>query len=273
MSFYTGLSLLSKKALPPGFPKRGEFHALQSREALRVLGLLDRPEDPGEPSLSGREGERPFFADRHGDFNISHSERLIAVSYLAASSRFQGPLLRTGCDAQWVNPQGNHRRVSRRYFHPPEQRYIAAGAGIQEEMRRFYRLWVLKECFLKTLGWPVFAMKGAPVFSLDEEAPVFRRPGRARETGDAPGEPEAAGGLSGDWPPLWFYLYELANPAGEEYALAVSRETPAGGPEGGGPEARREPELRWFSQETLVLRSMAEIKAAERPVKTVKPRI
>jgi hypothetical protein len=55
---------------------------------------------------------------------------------------------------------------------PGERDYIAAGriaiSYSREAIKRFYHLWVLKECFLKTRGFSVFDMPKAPVFASGE---------------------------------------------------------------------------------------------------------
>jgi hypothetical protein len=63
--------------------------------------------------------------------------------------------------------------------------------------------------------------------------------------------------------PVSFNLYELSGSAGELYILATALE---------GTEIEQ-PEIRWFSQDSLVCRSIAKIKAAPNPAETVSPKI
>jgi len=68
--------------------------------------------------------------------------------------------------------------------------------------------------------------------------------------------------VSGSFP-LSFSLYELTGNAGERYILATVIE---------GTEAEQ-PEIRWFSQETLSCKSIAKTNAAPSPAETVRPKI
>ena len=228
--FYVGLSRVSNPGL---------LHAA----GRQVLALLHEGCFPGEGTAeigTGPDG-RPFFTAGNADFSISHSRSMAAVAYSTA------PPLRTGCDIQYVKPLKNMAEIARIQFSPEEQAYIAAASGT-EQLDRFYRIWVLKECFLKARGLSVFAMGTAPSFATAE-------------------------GLSAAVKvPLHFFLYELGgnafkeNGGADRYLLAAARES--GGPYG----LPLPPEFRWFS-ETLPLRSLAAIKAVHRPVNTVRPKI
>jgi hypothetical protein len=239
MSFYLGLSLLSNKASPSG----RDLHA----EGRRILGLLDR----GSSGIIETEpGGRPRFTDGRADFSVSHSAAVAAVSFSAKQGA--GQVLRTGCDVQRMDDPrrraGTRTAVGARFFHPPEQEYIAAGAADAEKAVRFYYLWALKECFLKMYGRSVFDMAQTPVFLLGRDPPAYR----------AEGGPET--------PPVTFYLYELEHARYGRYALAVSREFPPAVPPCGGPG------VYWFSGEKLPLKTIAEINAAVSPVNTVSPK-
>ncbi|MFP3042904.1 4'-phosphopantetheinyl transferase superfamily protein [Treponema primitia] len=183
MAFYLGLSLLSNT-------KR----ELQSREARRILGLLSGRElDP--ESIGQETGGRPYFTDRPGDFNISHSNRAVAVSLVSQR--------RIGCDIQYINPRQDHLGVAKKFFFPRELEYIAAAADTAERARRFCSLWVLKESFLKLRGLSVFNMLKTPEFVIDDPNP----PGQA---------------------PLEFRLWQFGKTEGEQYMLALAREKAPG---------------------------------------------
>jgi hypothetical protein len=141
--FYLGLSLLPKTV--------SGGYAFQHAEGLRVLGLLDGKEPLLETDPSGR----PRFGDRHADFSISHSRRMVAVAYSADS-------VRTGCDIQYAHPRKNHDKTAARLFSPEELRYLLEASGAREKRLRFCRLWALRECFLKAHGLSVFNMKKIP---------------------------------------------------------------------------------------------------------------
>jgi hypothetical protein len=168
---------------------------------------------------------------------------MVAVSY----SPF-----RTGSDIEYVNTAKVRGNTAVYAFSPDERDYIAAGGSAapdkrlgegaysdsREKIKRFYRIWVLKECFLKTRGLSVFDMPKAPVFASADG--LFK-------TIDIP---------------FSFYLYELGDDSVGRYTLAVSQESGPCGP----------PLIRWFS-DPLPLRNIAEIKAVLRPVNTESPKI
>jgi hypothetical protein len=151
---------------------------------------------------------------------------------------------RVGCDVQYLAPGKSFVGISRRFFHAGEQAYIEEDAVAQ--MRNFYRIWVLKEAWLKLHGLSVFDMAKTPAFSI--------------------GGPQDGADKSG----LVFFLYELSPPAsscGESYVLAAARQrvSSSGGEAG--------PAIRWFSDATLTLNRVENIYAAQSPENTVMPKI
>jgi hypothetical protein len=192
-----------------------------------------------EVSLIREPRGRPYFTDRCGDFSISHSRRLAAVSLIPGGG------YRTGCDIEYMNPRRDFPGISRRFFHPAEQDYIAAAEDREEMRRRFYAFWVLKESFLKLRGLSVADIGRTPVFSLNAPALIPRDIAAA------------------------FFLGELGGNGGERYMAAAALEAwPAG--ERSGPFPR--PTFRWFSEEVLPLNSITEIKAELGPAKTTGPK-
>jgi len=75
---------------------------------------------------------------------------------------------------------------------------------------------------------------------------------------DMGGAPSFISGAS----PLSFSLYELTGNAGEHYILAAAIKG-----------TEEQPEIRWFSQDSLDCKSMAKINAAPSPAETVRPKI
>jgi hypothetical protein len=149
---------------------------------------------------------------------------------------------RVGCDVQYLAPGKSFVGISRRFFHVGEQAYIAADPAAQA--RNFYRIWVLKEAWLKLYGLSVFDMAKAPAFSI----------------GDDPG------GIDKD--ELVYYLYELSPAASSgdaSYMLAVARQRVF--------SSDGEPEIRWFSDDVLTLNKVENVYAAQSPENTVMPKI
>lgn len=74
-------------------------------------------------------------------FNLSHSGRYV----MCAFSDKRGE--EVGCDLEVI--QEYKDRVARRFYCPEEYAYIIERDKEEERAERFYRLWVLKESFLK----------------------------------------------------------------------------------------------------------------------------
>ncbi|MDR0455825.1 MAG: 4'-phosphopantetheinyl transferase superfamily protein [Treponema sp.] len=214
--------------------QKAEHKKRLSAEARCMLSQFE-----GRPVLAddiAREtGGRPFFPDSDTDFSISHSGSLAAVSLV------KGKNLRTGCDVELVRPRSRAREIAEEFFSAPERDYIESQGRFDEA--RFYGIWTLKECFLKLRGLPVFDMAGAPSFICS-----------------CGGQFAFGAAVSS---PLSFNLYELSGNAGGRYMLAAAFEG-----------TENEPvEIRWFSQESLACKSIANIKAAINPAETVSPKI
>jgi hypothetical protein len=238
MSYYINLSILSNNL--NNQHKRIEYRKLLSAEARRILSLCEgRP--IGEDDIDRDAAGRPFFSalnvqSRDTDFSISHSGIFAAVSLV------RGKNLRTGCDVELVRPRPRAGEIAQEFFSAPERAYIESGGSF--DGARFYQIWTLKECFLKLRGLSVLDMAGAPSFVSGEDQCRF------------------AFGASVS-SPLSFNLYELSGGAGGMYMLAAAVE---------GTEAEQ-PEIRWFSQDSLACKSIAKIKAAPSPAETVSPKI
>jgi len=157
---------------------------------------------------------------------------------LAVVSVIREKNLRTGCDVELVRPRSKAKEISETFFSAGEKEYIEAQGRF--DGTRFYQIWTLKECFLKLNGLSVFDMKSAPSFISGKDSFSF-------------------GGIVSS--PLSFNLFELTGGT-ELYILATAI---------AGTEVQ--PEIRWFSQESLACKSMAKIKAAPSPAETVSPKI
>jgi hypothetical protein len=227
-SFYIGLSWMSSTA---------EGRKGAGAEGRRMISLLDT-----NPSPFVREpGGRPYFSDFHADFNLSHSRNMVAAALLPSH---EGTPCRIGCDIQYLDPGKSCVEISRRFFHAAEQVYIEADPSAQ--IRHFYRIWVLKEAWLKLHGFSVFEMTKAPAFSVG-------------------GVTQTAADKNG----LVYFLYELSSPdRAESYMLAAVRQRIASSA-----DEESEPEIRWFSDTALALNRVENIYAAQSPENTVMPNI
>jgi phosphopantetheinyl transferase (holo-ACP synthase) len=236
--FYIGLSLLSNKT-----PEFRAGNRLLHAEGRRILGELSGCSI--EEDIALEKGGRPYFADGRGDFSISHSASAAAVSWIPAET---GTPLRTGCDIQYMRPIKSLGHIAESCFSPSEREYIFSEES--GSMKRFYEIWVLKECYLKLLGLSLFDMPGLPSFISGNNFSFTPT--------------ETLRGV-----PLVFYLYELGDPEQGVYMLAAALESPR---IPGEAHEDLPPVIRWYSQGSLPERSIAAIKAAVRPAKTVSPK-
>jgi phosphopantetheinyl transferase len=244
--FYIGLSRIS------GLPAQtaAEGRKRRSAEGLRILSLLDA-DSGGQREILYEPGGRPYFPDPNVDFSISHSRNMAAAAFQMRNEKLTmsnvKPLSvapgRVGCDIQYCNSGKSCVEISRRFFHAGEQTYIENAGTAQ--VRNFYRIWVLKEAWLKLHGLSVFDMIKAPAFTI----------GGDHQTVTEKNE-------------LSFFLYELSSPDFQEsYMLAAARQRVSSS----GGEA--EPEIRRFSDTALTLNRVENIYAAQRPENTVMPNI
>jgi hypothetical protein len=192
----------------------------------------DRPFDE-ENIKKGKQG-RPFFPCRDADFNISHSGNMAAVSFV------KGKSLLTGCDVELIRPRQWAKKIAEDYFSAPEMDFIFS---TENDEARFFMIWTLKECYLKLKGISVFEMKKAPSFICNDDS------GGAFTFGAAVSST------------LSFSLYELSG-CSERYILASSIEVEDFADSRAFGVVDSLPEIKWFSQTSLVCKSIAKIKAA-----------
>jgi len=219
MPFYIGLSCMSSTLFSTADRRRES-----SAEGRRILSLLDEQimgKTISDQFFSYEPGGRPYFTDHHADFSISHSRNMAAVAFFPSLERTP---CRIGCDIQYVDPHKSCVEISRRFFHASEQAYIEQEG--EERIRNFYRIWVLKEAWLKLHGFSVFEIAKTPAFSI--------------------------GGKHKNNP--FFFLYELSSPSTQElYMLAAACQQDFF------PGEETEPEFRWFSGTTLTLNRVENI--------------
>ncbi len=109
--------------------------------ALLTEALRRNGEDA--PRFAFGENGKPFL-ENNGDlfFNLSHSGNTVMC---AVSSR---PV---GCDTEAVRPRS--LEVARRFFAHAELSFIERGRTDEERLASFYRIWTLKESFVKATGY------------------------------------------------------------------------------------------------------------------------
>jgi len=122
--------------------KRREY--LAGRSAMRrVLGPLIDVEPRDVPIEDGAHGKPEVGGHDGVHVNLSHSgdRALLAVSR-------RGPI---GVDIEAARPGRPFRRLARRFFAPAEYDWLD-GLAAGEVADGFYRLWTLKEAYLKAIG-------------------------------------------------------------------------------------------------------------------------
>ena len=215
MSYYLGLSFFASNSHNQQKENRRKF---LSAEARRVLSeLAERP--LAQDDIARDEQGRPFFPENDGaDFSISHSGALAAVSLVRGSKP------RTGCDVELVRPRAKMPEIAEKYFCAPERDYIFPRGCL--DAQRFFRIWTLKECFIKLRGLSVFDMAAIPSFVNDGDFVL-----------------DEASSFS-------FFQYELRS-AAECYILTTAI------------EGKEEPEIRWFSSDSLECTCIVKINPAK----------
>lgn len=121
---------------------------LKDRQRSLAAGLLLKAACK-EYGISGAESDisidslgKPRFL-KYPDifFNLSHSKNR-AVCIISDRN--------CGCDVEYIRPEGI--KVAKRFFAPQETALIESCSSLREKSETFYRLWTLKESFIKTTG-------------------------------------------------------------------------------------------------------------------------
>lgn len=86
---------------------------------------------------------KPYFKDRKKPyFNLSHSGRWVVIAWGDA------PL---GIDVEQIRMDGGKEAVARQFYRSDEQAYVFSADG-ENRAKRFFRIWTMKESYLKYLG-------------------------------------------------------------------------------------------------------------------------
>ena len=146
-----------KKAMSFKFPK-GQMQSLGVglllQLACKEAGIVGADEH-----VAYGENGKPFlekFPEVH--FNLSHSgERVMGVI-----SPFE-----VGCDVEII--KGDRGRLAERFFKPEEASWIKHFDSLEEQSEAFYRLWTLKECYMKVTGRGLSLMPDAFALHLGDD--------------------------------------------------------------------------------------------------------
>ena len=145
-----------KKAMSFKFDK-GKMQSLGVGLLLQ-LACKEAGFDGADEHIAYGENGKPFlvdFPDVH--FNLSHSgERVMAVI-----SPFE-----VGCDVEII--KGDRGRLAERFFKPEESAWIKHFETLEAQSEAFYRLWTLKECYMKVTGRGLSLMPDMFALNVDE---------------------------------------------------------------------------------------------------------
>ncbi|MDA8019285.1 MAG: 4'-phosphopantetheinyl transferase superfamily protein [Thermoanaerobaculia bacterium] len=114
---------------------------------LRVVlaGYLQRA--PEALHFAAASGGKPFLERESNDadlrFNLSHSSDLALLAVTLGRE--------VGIDVERLNPKAETTRLARRFF-APEERDALEHSGSDQHVADFFRVWTLKEAYLKAVG-------------------------------------------------------------------------------------------------------------------------
>jgi len=138
--------------------------AVLLRKALEQNGVYEyeiKSEENGKPYLIGEETIK---------FNLSHSEERV-MCVLSDQE--------TGCDVEKI--RDTDYKVAKHFFAPEEWDMLerAAAQGQEEKQKMFFRLWTLKESFIKAIGLGMgLSMKDFHFFIQDKDVHVYQNVSR-----------------------------------------------------------------------------------------------
>jgi 4'-phosphopantetheinyl transferase len=111
--------------------------------ALRVLLARALGRTPADLRFERSSLGKPYVADTGIHFNLSHSGRYALIGMCHGSE--------IGVDTEFIPTTVDWRELAERYFAAEERAWLAA-APPDQHSSRFFRLWTVKEAFLKATG-------------------------------------------------------------------------------------------------------------------------
>ncbi len=137
-----------KKLSPARRNKTDNYHfAEDKRLSVGAGALLDKGLSyyglkEADVQLSYNGNGKPFLPDfPEIHFNLSHSGTIVFAIFTDTEA---------GCDIEKIKPAD--LRVARRFFCDGEYRYVAGQKSETGQQEAFFRLWTLKESFVKAAG-------------------------------------------------------------------------------------------------------------------------
>lgn len=113
------------------------------RGCLRTVLAGYLGDDPKQVRFSTGLYGKPLLVGHDLQFNISHSGDWLVIAVANVST--------VGVDVECVKPRASLDQVARRCFSETEYRHWRA-LPVDQQLRCFYRLWTIKEAFVKAVG-------------------------------------------------------------------------------------------------------------------------
>lgn len=127
--------------------ERDRCQFMAARGLLRTVLSRYAAVDPGRWRFRVTEYGKPHIespvAASDLRFSITHTPNLVAVVVAAG--------MRVGVDAECLSRPIDWQAIGERYFAPEERQYLAT-LPHDEQQAGFFRIWTLKEAFLKAIG-------------------------------------------------------------------------------------------------------------------------
>ena len=145
-----------KKSMSFKFPK-GKMQSLGVGLLLQ-MACKDAGFAHADEHVAYGENGKPYLVDcPEIQYNLSHSgERVMCVI-----SPFE-----VGCDVEII--KGDRGRLAERFFKPEESAWIKHFESPEMQSEAFYRLWTLKECYMKVTGRGLSLMPDMFALHVDE---------------------------------------------------------------------------------------------------------
>lgn len=103
---------------------------------------------------------KPYFQNNEVYFSISHSGDMVIVGFADTE---------LGVDIQKIKPM--KQDIAKRFYTVKEQEYLSSIVGDDERLKYFYRIWALKESYVKCNGKGVSL--GLETFSVLNEVEKY----------------------------------------------------------------------------------------------------
>lgn len=125
---------------------------------LLQLACKEMGREGADEHVAYGENGKPYLADfPNVHFNLSHSgERVMGVI-----SPFE-----VGCDVEII--KGDRGKLAERFFKSEESAWIKHFESLESQSEAFYRLWTLKECYMKVTGRGMSLMPDKFALHVDE---------------------------------------------------------------------------------------------------------